>query len=223
MNRIWLAAAAGALVAVSGCTAESHVAKSAQSSPVSPASPVRSASATAPVRHQVVLPQAAPATAQWIVDILRQSEGAVDKCPGPDLSNMVVLDASRPDRADVVWLTDDVDVCVGTITRGSDEPSSTLSGAMADIAGRPPVLLSISEAKYGTDMFTVFFGAVGTVTIKGDTDHTFGPVHQRTVDLGGGRFATFVEYRFMVPYQGAPLGSDLELCPSIGPCRKLQN
>ncbi|WP_157597096.1 hypothetical protein [Streptacidiphilus rugosus] len=132
-----------------------------------------------------------------------------------------MLDSDGHDRADVVWLVDDVDVCAGTITRDGDGDvlPSVLHGTLDGLAATPPV--QFGGVQVGPDMFTVFLGAGGEVTLKGDDAHTFGPVHQRTVVLGGGRTATFVEYRFAVPFQGAPLGQDLALCPASGTnCRK---
>lgn len=134
---------------------------------------------------------------------------------------MLLLDSRGHERADVVWLVDDVDVCAGTITRDKDGNMlpSVLHDTIDDLARQPPIQFGSIDVQ--ADMFAVFLGTVGTVTIRGDTPHTFGPVHQRTVALGGGRLATFVEYRFAVPYQGAPLSLDLALCASSGACRKM--
>ena len=207
-----------ALVAACGpAGGGNHSAATASGRPSSTAPAVRAT----PARHLVELPEAAPETAQWILDGLRKVTLPTG-CPVPELSNMLVLDSDvHHDRADVAWLVDDVIVCAATITRHGDDEAlpSVLHDTIDNLAAHRPFQFGVIQV--APDMFTVFLGAVGKVTLRGDDRHTFGPVHQRTVALGGGRVATFVEYRFAVPYDGAPLGPDLALCPASGTgCRE---
>ncbi|KQV14292.1 MULTISPECIES: hypothetical protein [unclassified Kitasatospora] len=156
---------------------------------------------------------------QWIVDEL---DDPPERCPRADLSNMLVLDSDGRDRAYALWLVDDVDVCVVAITR--DERGSrgqtVLYGPIDELADRAPILIGLVQ--HSPAMLAVFPGIDSGIVLKGDEPRTFHPASSRTVVLGPGRVVTFAVSRFAVPYQGAPLGLDLALCPvRDGECRPM--
>ncbi|WP_030270238.1 hypothetical protein [Streptomyces sp. NRRL B-24484] len=168
--------------------------------------------------HPVVLPDPAPVEAQWVLDTLSPTS----YCPAPTLSTLMVLDSSGHDRAEVVWLVDNIEVCFASIYGGALMPLQDVRRSRVDeLAAEPePIWLTSEEGAAGAPyLFAVFTGAVGEVTIKGDGFHVFSPVHHRTVDLGDGRFVTFVGFHFLD--FNVEVSPDMALCTSEGSCRKL--
>ncbi|MFG2915898.1 hypothetical protein ACGF0D_23810 [Kitasatospora sp. NPDC048298] len=191
------------------------------------------AASAAPTAHPVVLPEPAPASKQWIVDELLTMNLSHNTCAAPPLANLVVLDDDDGrDRADVLWPLDDSYLCLASITRVDGALSSEVIGdRVASLtARRQPKMIG----DYRRLVLLAFFpGDVGTVELRGDDRHLFGPVHQRLLDLGGGKAVTVVHYGYAKP---APAADDPQaqqpahtpgsaylqpqLCPSrIEPCR----
>ncbi|MFJ9459726.1 hypothetical protein ACIRST_32200 [Kitasatospora sp. NPDC101447] len=152
---------------------------------------------------------------------MSKDPAAPSGCPAPELSNMLVLDSVGQDQADIVLLADDLHVCFVTLNRQWDGVVRPvfLADTIDDLAAKLPqtVFVDVGSADK-PDNFTVLLGAVGQVTMRGDTFQIYGPLHQSMVDLGSGRLATFVQFRFAVPAQGAQIGSDLALCTASGGC-----
>ncbi|MFG2908580.1 hypothetical protein ACGF13_26370 [Kitasatospora sp. NPDC048286] len=167
--------------------------------------PAASAAPTAPTAHPVVLPEPAPASKQWIVDELRTMDLSDNPCSAPSLANLVVLDDDDGrDRADVLWPLDDSYLCLASITRVDGALSSEVTGdRVASLtARRQPMMIG----DYRRLVLLAFFpGDVGTVELRGDDLHLFGPVHQRLLDLGGGKAVTVVHYGYAKP---APAAGD---------------
>ncbi|MBV2155109.1 hypothetical protein [Kitasatospora sp. SUK 42] len=166
----------------------------------------------------MVLSQAAPASARWIVDGLSRPDEIPDSCPVPALTGLIVLDdAIAHSRAAVAWLGDGEMVCLAVVRNNAGSPEGITAGASLGSLSdqRDPVWFD------GWAIFTVFPGDAGKVVIKDDDDHLFGPVHQRVVDLGGGREFTIVEYADDHPDPYAPDPSTIpsaraQVCPSAG-------
>ncbi|MFC5642118.1 hypothetical protein [Kitasatospora cinereorecta] len=135
---------------------------------------------------------------------------------------MMVLDSSGHDRAEVVWLVDNIEVCFASVYGGTFNPlTGVRRGRIDQLATEPDLLWLASEdgAAGAPYVFAVFTGAVGEVTVTGDDTHVLSPVHQRTVDLGDGRVATFVGAHFLD--FNVEVGPDLAVCTAEGSCRKL--
>ncbi|MFJ4190573.1 hypothetical protein [Kitasatospora sp. NPDC089509] len=178
----------------------------------------------------MALPEPAPASAQWIVDELVKNPPK--PCPTPSLANLMVLDRSEDahDRADVLWLRDDSYLCLASISRVKGGLTTGFSYGSIDsyTAGQSPSTIGgLRQPSY----FTVFPADTGRVVLQ-DGGARFGPLHQRTVDLGAGRAITVVQYRYAVEVKVDPDSSVVELppredpdhpahlCPSVQePCR----
>ncbi|WP_158714275.1 hypothetical protein [Kitasatospora aureofaciens] len=165
--------------------------------------------------HPVVLPEPAPASAQWIVDQL--AKNPPQPCPAPTLANLAVLDRSEDaqDRADVVWLRDDSYLCLASISRVNGGLTTGFSYGSIEsyTAGRSP---STIGGLRQPSFFTVFPVDTGQVVLRGGGSR-FGPLHQRTVDLGAGRAITVVQYRYAVQPTPDPDSSVVELPPKEDP------
>ncbi|MFI9366226.1 hypothetical protein ACIG5E_35010 [Kitasatospora sp. NPDC053057] len=161
-----------------------------------------------------VLSDPAPESAQWIVDELSKPGAYQDSCPVPTRADMIVLDGDDwgHARAAVVWLGDGLRVCVAGISHGASGGGVTVSSGRLDGLSRG------WSAWMGESFFTVFPGDAGTVVIKDDGDHLYGPPHQWVADFGGGRKATFVQYACPGPLSppGSPRSPRARLCPSAG-------
>ncbi|MFD8757228.1 hypothetical protein ACFV0O_40585 [Kitasatospora sp. NPDC059577] len=167
-----------------------------------------------PRRHEVVLPEPAPASAQWIVDNLSSVSARPEQCPAPTLATLAVLDSDGQGRAEVFWLVDNVDVCSAVISANGAR-SIGFGSVDSLIADRLVPFDTGSGAGWYT--VTAFRGRVENLRINGDTDHVLGPVRTRTVDLGGGKLVTFVSYGIRIPEGDQDL--TLFLCPPVGDCR----
>lgn len=175
---------------------------------------------TAGVRR-VVLPRPAPASAQWIADELAGMRKDTSRCPVPALANMIVFDdgGDVPGQADVAWLEDDSYVCFGTLTRGDAGLDKSIDGESIDAfaARERPVWVGGSKR---ISILSAFPGDAGTVVRRyAADDDSYGPLHQRAVDLGGGRSVTLVQYSYA---HGHPSpGDEVRVCPSNGaPCKQ---
>ncbi|MBV2156752.1 hypothetical protein [Kitasatospora sp. SUK 42] len=160
------------------------------------------------------LSEPAPPSAQWIVDTLSTVGSRPEQCPKPTLATLAVLDTDGDSRAAAFWLVDNVDVCVVTI-RNPIATGVTFIPIDDLTKERPFPTDSIPNmAEY---IVTAFPGQVDGIRVVGSPDHVLGPAHTRTVDLGDGKFVTFVEYRIVTPQNGDDL--PLSLCPASGECR----
>ncbi|MBD0693847.1 hypothetical protein [Streptomyces sp. CBMA123] len=166
-------------------------------------------------RHPVPLPEPAPASAQWIVDLVG-GLNVPPQCPKPTLPTMVVLDTDGQERAMAFWLVDNVDVCYAVINQAGVTPTTIWFAAIADLVPRTPMP---ADTTAGVDSyaFTAFRGRVDDIEVDGDTDHLVSPVRHRTIDLGAGDLITFAAYHYRIPATGRPL--TLTLCTPTGPCR----
>ncbi|MEV7186604.1 hypothetical protein [Kitasatospora sp. NPDC093102] len=196
-----------------------------------PPSTVPAVSAT-PTVHSVVLPEPAPASKQWIADELAGMR--LQRCPVPALSNPIVLDDDGQDRADVLWLVDDSHLCSASLTRVDGGLSTEIYGNRTEVLTARHKPKTIGDYRR-LSFFTFFPGDVGKVELRGDDTHLFGPVHQRVVDLGGGKAVTVVQYAYAEPVRtsddpprspqptwtpGSTAFQEPELCPSgLEPCR----
>ncbi|MER7585535.1 hypothetical protein [Kitasatospora sp. NPDC097691] len=167
----------------------------------------------------VVLPEPAPASAQWIVDELAALHKDTPRCPVPTPANLLVLGDDGGNNADAVWLADDSYVCLASITRVDGGLSTQVVGDRIDVytAGRVPRMFGAPER---LSFFAVFPGDARPVVLKGNDRPLYGELHQRVVDLGGGRAVTFVQYAYVhaLPVSGS---GDGELCPAgTDPCRE---
>ncbi|GAB7188864.1 hypothetical protein ATKI12_8979 [Kitasatospora sp. Ki12] len=167
-----------------------------------------------PHRHRVVLPEPAPASAQWIVDTVTPADARPKQCPAPTLATLAVLDSDGQGRAEAFWLVDSVDVCWAVISA-----NGARSVGFGSIDGLTTDRLLPFDSGAGGDWYTVtaFHGRVENLTVTGDTDHVLGPVRTRTVDLGSGELVTFVSYGIRIPEGDQDLA--LSLCPPVGDCR----
>ncbi|MFD9689640.1 hypothetical protein ACFWXO_28220 [Kitasatospora sp. NPDC059088] len=195
------------------------------------ATAVATAAATAAV-HRVVLPEPAPASAQWVLDELATMHKGTPDCPVPTPENTVVLDRGEgsQDWADVVWLEDDSHLCLASTTRVDGRLNTDVTGGTpgAFTARRRPTMIGDHRR---LSLFVLFPVDAKQVVLRGDARHRFGPLHQRVIDLGGGRAVTVVRYGFATQVPGAPAPGaqtmeppytdDLpQLCPTVTePCR----
>ncbi|MFD8756479.1 hypothetical protein ACFV0O_36705 [Kitasatospora sp. NPDC059577] len=166
----------------------------------------------------VVLPEPASASAQWIVDELAGARRNTPRCPVPSLANLVVLGDDGGGDADAAWLADDSYVCLASITRGDAGLSTAIIGDRIGVftAMREAKMIGVPER---LSFFTLFPGDVRPVVLRGDDRALYGDLHQRVVDLGGGRAVTVVQYAYVhaVPVSGSGDGA---VCPSgTDPCR----
>ncbi|MFJ9690912.1 hypothetical protein [Kitasatospora sp. NPDC101183] len=168
-----------------------------------------------PPRHRVALPEPAPASAQWIVDTVNREAKTPGKCPRPTLATLAVLDDDGHSRGLAFWLVDDVDVCWANLGNPWDQISY---GPIGDLTGQVDL---VSNGVLGPEqyVFTAFPGRHTSITVGGDTAHVPAPPALRAVDLGGGTFVTFVEFRLLTPTHGENLG--VSLCPVSGSCQYL--
>ncbi|MFD8789022.1 hypothetical protein [Kitasatospora sp. NPDC059599] len=169
-----------------------------------------------PDRHTVVLPEPAPASARWIVNELSRKGTLAKGCPAPTLSTLAVLDTDGQNWALVFWLVDDIDVCWADVDHRDGVWGGSDFESIEDMTVDHPRPLGPPAGTpwYGV---TAFQGRVADLRATGDTDHVLGPVHSRTVDLGGGKLVTFVSYGVRVPELGESL--TVHLCPPTGDCR----
>ncbi|MER7765811.1 hypothetical protein [Kitasatospora sp. NPDC096140] len=167
-------------------------------------------------RHKVTLPEPAPPSAQWIVDGLSREGVRPEQCPAPTLSTLAVLDTDGRTRAEVFWLIDSIDACWAAVDLADNAGGTVGFGSIEGMTVGQPVP---SGPPPGTEWYavTAFHGRVADIRATGATDHVLGPVHSRTVDLGGGKLVTFVSYGIRIPEQGEIL--TLYLCPPAGDCR----
>ncbi|MEV7774552.1 hypothetical protein [Kitasatospora sp. NPDC086791] len=169
-----------------------------------------------PHRHKVVLPEPAPASAQWIVNTVTPQARRPARCPVPTLATLAVLDSEGQSRAEAFWLIDNVDVCWVTIDgNGAVGVGSATIDSLTVEHPMPPDQTPGAESY----AITAFRGRVEDLRATGDTDRLLGPVHSRAVDLGGGRFVTFVSYGVRIPEEGEGDDLTLNLCPPAGDCR----
>ncbi|MFD5466602.1 hypothetical protein ACFWIQ_27785 [Kitasatospora sp. NPDC127059] len=166
-------------------------------------------------RHPVPLPEPAPPSAQWIVDLV----GGLNlppQCPKPTLPTMAVLDTDGRSRAMAFWLLDNLDVCYAVIDDAGRAPTTIWFAAIADLIPRTPMP---ADTTAGVDSyaFTAFRGQVDDIEVVGDDDHLVSPVRHRTVDLGAGHLVTFAAYHYRIPATGKPLS--LALCTPGVRCR----
>ncbi|MER7582534.1 hypothetical protein [Kitasatospora sp. NPDC097691] len=170
-----------------------------------------------PDRHKVVLPEPAPPSARWIVNELSRAGARPDRCPAPTLSTLAVLDSDGQTRAEAFWLVDSVDACWAAIDHADNAGGSVGFEPIESMTVGQP--LPSAGPLPGTEWYavTAFHGRVADIRATGATDHVLGPVHSRTVDLGGGRLVTFASYGIRIPEQGESL--TLHLCPPTGDCR----
>ncbi|WP_405015678.1 hypothetical protein OHV05_00190 [Kitasatospora sp. NBC_00070] len=130
---------------------------------------------------------------------------------------MLVLDSYGRDWAYVVWLADDVNVCVAALTR--DRGRTIMFGPIDELANQTSL---IGMPQFDPAIFAVFPGIDSEIVLTGDTPHTFHPARSRTVALGPGRVVTFAVSRFAVPFQGSRLGG--QLCPARdGVCQPMRS
>ncbi|MFJ7907396.1 hypothetical protein [Kitasatospora sp. NPDC096204] len=232
------AAAVALALGVTACTGQGGGEKAPPATvPAASATPTPTPTQpSAPTAHPVVLPEPAPASKQWIVDELLTMDLGHNPCSAPSLANLVVLDDDGRDRADVLWPLDDSSLCLASITRVDGGLSGEVIGdRVASLtARRQPKMIG----DYRRLVLLAFFpGDVGTVELRGDDRHLFGPVHQRLLDLGGGKAVTVVHYGYAKPApaaddpqapQPAPPAAHTpgsaylqpQLCPSrLEPCR----
>ncbi|MER7584518.1 hypothetical protein [Kitasatospora sp. NPDC097691] len=181
-----------------------------------------------PTGRGVVLSDPAPASAQWIVDYLATPGTSPAACPVPALEDLIVFDSDGRgrSRAAVVWLGEGALACLAVIDRsrgGTGIAATDELGALA--AQETPMGIGASTT---LTFFTVFPGDAGQVVIRDDDDNVFAALHQRVVDVGGGRRFTFVEYAYRNPVRVvasadpsvSPLSARARVCPaSGGTCR----
>ncbi|MFF2080938.1 hypothetical protein ACFVXG_39990 [Kitasatospora sp. NPDC058162] len=167
-------------------------------------------------RHPVPLPEPAPPSAQWIVDLVA-TLNTPPQCPKPTLSTLAVLDSDGQDRAVAFWLVDNLDVCYAVINHRGESPTTIWFAAIEDLIPRTPMP---ADTTAGVDSyaFTAYRGQVHDITVSGDPDHLVSPVRRRTVDLGAGHLVTFAAYHYRIPATGRPL--TLSLCTPTRPCRE---
>lgn len=173
-------------------------------------------SPTATVRP-VVLPEPAPVSAQWMVDELAGLHESTPRCPVPTRANLLVLGDDGGNEADAVWLTDDSYVCLASITRVDGRLSTQIVGDRIDVYTARRAARMIGDPAR-LSFFTVFPGDARPVVLRGEDRPLYGELHQRVVDLGGGRAVTFVQYAYV---HALPVsGTGAELCPAgTDPCR----
>lgn len=164
-----------------------------------------------PPRHRVVLPEPAPPSAQWIIDTVKQFLRSKE-CPAPTLSTLIVLDDNGRDRAMALWLLDDVDYCAVHL----GDPWNSLQGGAIDDLAKTSRLYANGVVGPEQYIFTAFPGRQDSVSVTEDTDHVAAPPASRPVDLGGGRWVTFAEFRLLSPTHGED--PSVNLCPTSGDC-----
>ncbi|MET8622802.1 hypothetical protein ABZW30_03390 [Kitasatospora sp. NPDC004669] len=176
--------------------------------------------APGPIRHPVLLPEPAPPSAQWIVDLVG-SLNTPPQCPKPTLPTLVVLDTDGRYQAMAFWLVDNFDVCYAIVNHNGEAPTTIWFTAIEDLIPRTPMP---TDTTAGVDAyaFTAYRGQVDGIEVSGDTGHIVSPVHHRTIDLGagdlsGGDLVTFAEYHYRIPPNGKPLS--IALCTPTGTCR----
>ncbi|WP_316520664.1 hypothetical protein [Kitasatospora brasiliensis] len=154
----------------------------------------------APTGGGYVLSQAAPASAQWIADALN-GFSSLDPCPRLSRQNMIVLDPGDPHHpATVAWLGNGTAICLGALMWDLQPSLAFASSDSIDYLADQTRPTEFGNGRF-LACFAIFPGAVWQVAIK-DDDHAFGPPHQRTVDYGGGREFTIVEYADLKPGSG---------------------
>ncbi|MEU4115499.1 hypothetical protein AB0F71_13500 [Kitasatospora sp. NPDC028055] len=227
-----LALGAAACTGQDGGTPEPTAKPTATATATATATTTATATATAAV-HRVVLAESAPAAARWVLDELARMHEDTSDCPVPTLENTVVLDRSEgsQDWADVVWLEDDSRLCLASATRVDGLLSIAVTGGPpgAFTARKRPRMIGDHRR---LSLFVLFPVDTRQVVLRGDARHRFGPLHQRVIDLGGGKAVTVVQYGFatQVPGSPAPGGQTMEppytdddsplLCPAVTePCR----
>ncbi|MFD7454711.1 hypothetical protein [Kitasatospora sp. NPDC059827] len=165
-----------------------------------------------PPRHTVVLPEPAPPSAQWIVDAVDRPGLLVKQCPKPTLATLAVLDDDGHSRAVAFWLKDNLDVCWVHL----GDPWDGTEFIPIDDQTRDTELVANGVLGPEQYLFIAFSGRQDDVKVTGDTDHVAAPPRFRAVDLGGGRFVTFAEFRLLSPTHGEDL--TVYLCPTSGDC-----
>ncbi|MGW2377742.1 hypothetical protein [Kitasatospora sp. NPDC001683] len=170
---------------------------------------------TGAFHHPVSLPEPAPPSAQWIVDLVAELN-TPPQCPKPTLPTMAVLDTDGQDRAIAFWLVDSFDVCYAVINHRGETPTTIWFSPIKDLIPRTPMP---ADTTAGVDSyaFTAYRGRVDDIEVSGDPDHLVSPVRLRTVDLGAGDLVTFAAYHYRIPATGKPLS--LSLCTPAGACR----
>ncbi|MFH9349932.1 hypothetical protein [Kitasatospora sp. NPDC017646] len=167
------------------------------------------------LRPPVLLPEPAPPSAQWIVDLVA-TLNAPPQCPEPTLPTMAVLDTDGGYRAVAFWPVDNLDVCYAVINHRGETPTTIWFSPVEDLVTRTPMP---ADTTAGVDSyaFTAYRGRVDDIEVSGDPDHLVSPVRHLTVDLGLGDLVTFAAYHYRIPSTGKPLS--LTLCTPTGPCR----
>ncbi|MFF9640934.1 hypothetical protein [Kitasatospora aureofaciens] len=167
------------------------------------------------IRLPVLLPEPAPPSAQWIVDLVA-GLNAPPQCPEPTLPTMAVLDTDGRSRAIAFWPVDDSDVCYAVINDRGRTPTTIWFSPVEDLITRTPMP---TDTTAGVDSyaFTAYRGRVDDIEVSGDPDRLVSPVRHLTVDLGLGDLATFAAYHYRIPPTGRPLS--FSLCTPTGPCR----
>ncbi|RKT19102.1 hypothetical protein BX285_3553 [Streptomyces sp. 1114.5] len=168
-----------------------------------------------PARRPVLLPEPAPASAQWIVDLVA-ALNLPPQCPEPTRSTMTVLDTDGQDRAVAFWMVDSLDVCYAIINHRDVAPTTIWFAAVEDLLTRTPMPAD-TTAGLDSYAFTAYRGRVAQIEVSGDPDHLVSPVRLRTIDLGAADLVTFAAYHYRIPATGRPLS--LSLCTPAGACR----
>ncbi|MGA5818061.1 hypothetical protein ACPC54_09400 [Kitasatospora sp. NPDC094028] len=166
--------------------------------------------------RQLVFPEPASRSAQWIVDAVSPEDERPPQCPRPTLSTLAVL-SDEGSWAQAFWVVDDVNVCSVVIDNVNTHWKGVEFQPIDGLITSKPEAYNSSFPTPDSYIFTVFHGAVRGLRASGGTGHLVGSVHARTVVLGYGEVVTFVGLHVLLPGPGESV--PLDLCPADGPCR----